>query len=660
MEYRREIDGLRAFAVLPVILFHAGFEVFGGGFVGVDVFFVISGYLITTIILSDLRDDKFSLGNFYERRARRILPALFFVMLCCFPFAWFYLPPNHLEGFSKSLAAVPLFSSNFLFLKESGYFDTAAELKPLLHTWSLAVEEQFYVLFPLFLMAFSRFRKLWVLVSLILITVVSLIGAEYGSHSFPSAAFFLLPTRAWELAIGAIVAFFLIQKRICTYVSLDTKVGEVLASFGFGLILYSVLVFDKNTPLPGFYSLIPTVGTALIIIFASQGTVLGRFLGLKPIVSIGLVSYSAYLWHQPIYVFARHASPTELSLELLTALSVLSFLLAYFSWYFIEAPFRSNSFSRKKVFSFAVVGSVFYVVVGLTGYLQEGVPERFDFSEALTSSFERPKPEGDCFEKDKLHEVDDWYCEIGKNGSKPSFIAFGDSHLLSLYDTFKSASGDLGESGIFVGAGGCAPFLGIHSLRSDQNTRNCYELNKRVLHYAVEHSINNVFLVARWTYYTDGGYSGDHYSYLGLNANTAKSKENSRIAFLFGFDKTVEEYKKNGISLHLFSQVPEQEIEPADAYYRASIFEGAFRNEALQRVSVSLEKHKKLNKYVSGVFERSRYPKIINYDDLLCEQGICPIGTNTLSYYFDDDHLSIQGAKRLTPSIRHLLSQSLK
>lgn len=213
MKYRREIDGLRALAVLPVIFFHAGFKAFEGGFVGVDIFFVISGYLITNIILSDLNAGKFSIVTFYERRARRILPALFFVMLCCLPFAWLWLVPTHLEDFCQSMAAVSVFSSNILFWRESGYFGVASELKPLLHTWSLAVEEQYYLFFPLFLLGLWKLRKRWIFGSLALVAIVSLLLAQWGAYNKPAATFFLLPTRGWELAIGALIAFYFLYKK---------------------------------------------------------------------------------------------------------------------------------------------------------------------------------------------------------------------------------------------------------------------------------------------------------------------------------------------------------------------------------------------------------------------------------------------------------------
>jgi peptidoglycan/LPS O-acetylase OafA/YrhL len=226
MEYRREIDGLRALAVLPVILFHAGFTTFSGGFVGVDVFFVISGYLITTIILTELEQGTFSIVNFYERRARRILPALFVMMLACLPFAWFWLLPEDMKDFSQSLLAVSVFASNILFWRESGYFDSAAELKPLLHTWSLAVEEQYYMLFPLFLMATWRFGRRWILGSLIAVALASLALAQWGSLVKPAATFYLLPTRVWELLIGAFAAFYLSHKKQVSGQSVSQSVSQ--------------------------------------------------------------------------------------------------------------------------------------------------------------------------------------------------------------------------------------------------------------------------------------------------------------------------------------------------------------------------------------------------------------------------------------------------
>jgi peptidoglycan/LPS O-acetylase OafA/YrhL len=293
VRYRPEIDGLRAVAVIPVILYHAGFELFSGGFIGVDVFFVLSGYLITSILLGEHESGKFSLVGFYERRARRILPALFFVMAASIPFAWAYLWPEDLKDFSQSIVAVSTFASNFLFWTESDYFDATAELKPLLHTWSLAVEEQFYVLFPLFLAVTWGFGKRQMFFLVVAVAALSLVAAEWASVRFPSASFYLLPTRAWELLLGALVAFYMFRKT-------DIRGNQSLSILGLAVLAFSILAFDEQTPFPGLIALIPTIGVVFIVLYTREGMLVHKALSNRLLVGVGLISYSAYLWHQPI------------------------------------------------------------------------------------------------------------------------------------------------------------------------------------------------------------------------------------------------------------------------------------------------------------------------------------------------------------------------
>tara|TARA_X000001036_G_C20680794_1_gene805857 strand:- start:1272 stop:3251 length:1980 start_codon:yes stop_codon:yes gene_type:complete len=374
MKYRAEIDGLRALAVLPVILFHAGFEGFSGGFVGVDIFFVISGYLITTIIISEMAEGKFSIVNFYERRARRILPALFFVITACLPLAWLWLTPNNLEDFGQSLIAVSTFSSNILFWLESDYFDTAAELKPLLHTWSLAIEEQYYILFPIFLMLTWRLGIKWVLILLSILFFISLgaaaLGTQYAtSQKTISGAFFLLPTRGWELVIGVFVAFYLkYNTPLKSHVA-----NQTLSLLGFGMIAYSIVVFDQTTPFPSLYALIPTIGTGLLILCAVPKTLVHNFLSVKLTVGIGLISYSAYLWHQPLFAFARHRTFGEVPDLSLVLLITTTFFLAWLTWRFIEKPFRNKiTFSRKTIFIVSFLGTFLLSGFGLFLHLNNG------------------------------------------------------------------------------------------------------------------------------------------------------------------------------------------------------------------------------------------------------------------------------------------------
>ena len=378
--YRPEIDGLRAFAVIVVILFHAGFVSFSGGYIGVDVFFVISGYLITSIILEKKRRKEFTLLDFYQRRIRRILPALFFVVLFSLPFAWFWISvPKDLSNYGLSIIATSSFWSNFLFYNESGYFQTAAELKPLLHTWSLAIEEQFYIVFPVFILIFWRFGIKKLLTLLILIGLFSLIFAQIGGNltfdypyieknffyfSQPVWANFFLPSgRIWELILGVLIAFYF------SYKEQPKKFNQLLSLIGCVFILYSIFTFSQKTPYPSVYTLIPTFGTALIIIFTTNATILHKLLSQRHIVLIGLISYSAYLYHYPILAFAKYKSFQEPSDLLIATLCLLTFVFAYFSWKYIEKPFRNkNIISNKIVFISAPIAIFTLIALGYFVY----------------------------------------------------------------------------------------------------------------------------------------------------------------------------------------------------------------------------------------------------------------------------------------------------
>ena len=641
MKYRAEIDGLRALAVLPVILFHAGFEWFSGGFVGVDVFFVISGYLITTIIISEMAEGKFSIVNFYERRARRILPALFFVMAACLPFAWLWLTPNDLKDFGQSLVAVSTFSSNILFWLESGYFDTAAELKPLLHTWSLAVEEQYYILFPIFLMLTWRLGIKWILILLSIAFFISLGIAQWGAYNSPTAAFFLLPTRGWELLVGVFAAFYL---KYNTHLK-SHSLNQALSLLGFCLIVYSIIAFDETTPFPSLYALVPTIGTGLLILCAVPNTFIHKLLSLKFIVGIGLVSYSAYLWHQPLLAFARHRLLGDISDLILIALCMTSLVMAWFSWKFVEGPFRNkHTITRNKVFVFSMAGIGIFCSLGLSVILKNGYGERVNFTEELMSSFERPSLDH-CFDDEALYEKSEWGCVIGKKKDTIDYIIFGDSHALSLKGVFDEIGNQKNISFFFTGLSACLPLMDIHYPKGSYGDLfNCQALSERVRSFAIEKNTKGIILSARWAAYTDGYYDGSGLILTSNQPGGIFSKSSSIEAFEQGFNKSVDFFKANKMELIVISQPPHQAYSPEKIYFHANIF-----GIDISSLSVTKAKFESLMRIPNSIFfSRSGEYVLIDPLSTFCDVR-CDIGGSDLSYYYDADHLSSAGALKLKP-----------
>ncbi|MFZ2980927.1 MAG: acyltransferase, partial [Sphingobium sp.] len=370
MKYRPEIDGLRAFAVVPVILNHANLPYFAGGFIGVDIFFVISGYLISKIIYADVIAGQFSIFIFYERRIRRIFPALLVVLAFSFTAAHLLMLPDPYENFTQSVIATLLFSNNLLLAMTSGYWQLESAFKPLLHTWSLGVEEQFYIFYPILVMLAARFSKRWLISALVFGAIVSF-GLSVGlSGRYPDASFYLLHTRAWELLIGALVATIDVQV-------ISKRINGPAAAVGLALILVCIVSVSEGIEYPGYIALLPCLGAALVIVFATSETFVHRLLSQGPLVAIGVISYSAYLWHQPIFAFARISSVREPSLFLMILLSASTLAVAYLSWRYVETPFRSKSrFSRNQIFAYASTGSAILITGAFTVYSLGGLPER--------------------------------------------------------------------------------------------------------------------------------------------------------------------------------------------------------------------------------------------------------------------------------------------
>lgn len=372
MNYRPEIDGLRAIAVVPVILFHANLGIMPGGFVGVDVFFVISGYLITTILLGDLSAGKFSIVNFYERRMRRIAPALLFVCLACLPFAAMWMLPPELKAFGKSLFHALLMVSNFELWDDVSYFAAKNELKPLLHTWSLSVEEQFYLVFPVLLWALRKLDRrtmFWI--------VAALAGLSFaltwpiGSVD-PVANFYLPFTRFWELSAGALLAIGGVGR-----IEISDRAKSILAMAGLGGIILACIFLPSTGGYPGLVTLVPCIGTLLVLAYASPANLAGRLLARRLLVGIGLISYSLYLWHQPVFAFARLRGMDMMPAWFHGPLIALTFVLAIFSYYCVERPFRhSPRVGRRQVFGFTGAAAAALIAIGVFTADADGFPGR--------------------------------------------------------------------------------------------------------------------------------------------------------------------------------------------------------------------------------------------------------------------------------------------
>ena len=347
LKYRSEIDGLRALAVFPVVFFHAGFELFEGGFVGVDIFFIISGYLITSIIIRELKNHSFSLINFYERRARRILPALFFVIFFVTILSYIFLSRSELGAYFKSIVSTLFFYSNFYFWKTTPYFNSESELEPLLHTWSLSIEEQFYLIFPVTLLFIFKYFRKYILFFFIFIFISSLVLCEIlALKTGGTLNFYFTFSRAWELMMGSLCAYCLDKNQI----KLNNKLKNFFSIIGLFLILFSIFFFNSEILHPSLYTLVPATGTALIIMFADGKTFVKKILSLNILVGIGLISYSFYLWHNPLLVFGRIYFENYTN-EIKIFIILISLFFSILSFYFIEKNFRDKKKFNLYIFS---------------------------------------------------------------------------------------------------------------------------------------------------------------------------------------------------------------------------------------------------------------------------------------------------------------------
>lgn len=655
MKYRREIDGLRSVAVLPVILFHAGFSFFSGGFVGVDVFFVISGYLITSIIIEDIRADRFSIVSFYERRARRILPALFVVVALCLPVAWAWMLPVPFRDFTQSVAAIGLFASNVLFWLEADYFATDAEEKPLLHTWSLAVEEQYYIFFPILLFFAYRRRKTAVLWLMLGLAALSLGLSEIGARHWPVGNFYLIPTRAWELFAGSICALLIRD------FGLERR-SDVLSLAGLGLILASILLFDATTPFPSLYALAPVGGAMLIILFGGAGTLTARLLSAPPLVGIGLISYSAYLWHQPLFAFARVRSLDHPDAWLMSLLALASLVLAYPTWRFVEQPFRGRRAAllptRGGIFAASAAGVAACVAVGAAGQLGQGFPNRLS-PETVAAATVRKGDASGCLNRFSPTDIRDGArCVIGAEGVAPTLAVMGDSHAGAITDALSAALAAEGRSAVMVSGSWCAPLMAFGSDNPFKNPVCRARMDAAYAQILDDFTIETVILVAQWANYTTGYRWNDRQvAAYRFGDGTATEPADNPAMFEAALRHTLEAIRAAGKGVLVVGPLPEYPLNVPRVLGKAIHFGSSQESLLLGRDAYRARNAEVLDAF--AVLESFGNAVLLDPVLAFCSADACsPVGTDGAALYADDNHLSSAGGAILSARIMAALRET--
>ena len=560
LSYRPEVDGLRAIAVLAVVLFHDGLGV-PGGYIGVDVFFVISGFLITSLIVKELHKQEFTLRNFWERRVRRIIPAISVMVLVTLIAGWFLLLPADYASLARSAVWQAVFGVNIHYWLNTGYFADVADEMPLLHTWSLAVEEQFYLCVPLLLLVVRRASIVRgrdrVFAVLLGATIVSVVAAVYGVASHPAATFYLLPTRAWELLCGGLLS---VAPR-AEFAAKGRAWREVVATLGLASILLPCWLYSKATPFPGFAAVPPCFGAALFLWACNHDPgsdvrslpFAARLLTARPFVFVGLISYSLYLWHWPLIVFASYWAPMPLTLRHRLTLAGAGLICGIVSWRYVETPFRNRDVcrSRTAMFAFTVGALTLIVALGVAILVGRGYPSRVP-SDALKYANAREDKEG-IYEMTARDIRQGRLAAIGIRTPKKriSLLLWGDSHAMAAAPAFDQYLRNVKLAGRQATASATAPILGAYWKNQFTDRHSVISFNDAVFDYIVQNRIPNVVLAGYWEYYTD---------------------DKGTMPFEQSLLTTIRRLVQCGTQPFLLLQVPHQPFSPPKALAMAAMF----------------------------------------------------------------------------------------
>ncbi|MFN3892141.1 MAG: acyltransferase family protein [Beijerinckiaceae bacterium] len=647
--YRADIDGLRALAVLSVVIYHARLGVLPGGFVGVDVFFVISGFLIASIILKEEQKDNFSLARFYERRIRRIFPALFVVILFCAGVGALFLTPNDYLLFGRSALAAMTFWSNFHFARQGGYFAPAAETQPLLHTWSLGVEEQFYIVAPFALLLLSRRLKRWRAPIFWALFAASLGFSAWGVHREQPAAFFLPQSRAFELMCGVALAMGLVPRA-------RGKANEAIAAIGLAMIAFSVLFYSSATPFPGFAALVPAAGAAMLIHSSTDAarTVIARALSLAPFVYIGKISYSLYLWHWPLLAFAGYEFGPDLQPWHRAALLVLAVAISAASYHLVEQPARRAGppVTRRFVFAAGAASIALTAAISQIIVKTRGLPGRLDPEIAALARAMQPRKMNDdrCGVDAKGRSQKPAECFIGdQSAATPSFVLWGDSHAGVLAPAIASLAAEGGSKGYRSGRGGCPPLFGLEN--EAPVFRRCLAEPREMERLIANPDVREVILVGRWGLYAEGVASLNE---VGTPARrfAPGDDEANRAAFARLLTATVDKLRAAGKRVVIIGPVPEYEINVPTAIIKAAM-RGGSRDIAMPRSAFD-ERQRGVLPVLAKLAETENV-RVLYPHERLCDARVCNATAGGKALYGDDDHLSPAGVAVIQDMLRAAL-----
>lgn len=638
IKYRPDIDGMRALAILPILLFHAQVPNTDGGYIGVDIFYVISGYLITRILLANLASGNFSYRDFYARRIRRLGPALAAMITGVLILSTLILPPDALSETAKSAIAVTTFTSNFFFALATGsYFDGAAEYRPLLHTWSLAVEEQFYIIFPLIFISIRRIFPGSLKLATVLIAGLSLAAAEYFIEAYPKAVFYLLPTRAWELLAGCMLAQ-------CENIPRPTKVfATALAVSGLLLIAGPILIYSESTRFPGVAALPPVAGTVLLIAF-SESTFVGRFLANPFLVRIGRASYSIYLWHWPIAVFVRSSTLEPFDFSQTVAIVLASVAIGGLSWQFIEKRFVWKAERSGSTVEFRSLAAISAIVISVCAVMwtTNGLAfreKRPDAGVDRAKEAARQLQRSTCLMRDGSLPASG--CVLGDLKNQPPTAAlWGDSHAAQLAPVVDRWGRDGGVGIHQLTKAGCAPIVDSMFFPQDRMRRDCAQFNSLAFEKIVnDPMIKNVIIAGRWDAFTSG--------FVRIDAEKQSSKESSIARVGERIHREIAILESKGKTVTLIGQVPLPKINIPDCFERRTFLNADTAVCTRLDAAANLQVDEATSEMLQVRRFLPDFPGYLSPTKILCNEKNCNTYDGHDFIYMDSDHLSPTGAARI-------------